>query len=452
MFLSIVVLALASVASVSAGGCRGHGCGHSIRPVHKPCKQHEVCEETPLIDCKQLEQKLVGYDGTDTGNKILFDVYWGNRVLDFETVTGNGTVSGSIPDALFGCTKKDTNTNSMGTPIGETYDQRHIDNAFPLDWRCDLSTPEPITTFDPQSGYLYELPTDAQFEAFVRDHGLELDTVIILYDRSPAYNRMATRAYFVFKYFGFQNVYIVDGGLDRCLADNERPGSDPLKTNIPTTTVYPANPADSSVSIVPGSVEITDAKFVAENLNNKFVKLIDARPRSMYWGYRYNDVNDPADDTDRPGGLIHTGQLIDRLGHIPGCYNRAWSNNYDWWQATVLGEGSPRTFVTFKPASELATIYSQFLDSQVTTVTICNEGIHAVLDAFVLKDILCFDNVLIYEGSHGEWAQLAVGGPLGSPAQAGRTAPLVTGCEIGPQECRTNEGEAPAAGSAASYP
>jgi thiosulfate/3-mercaptopyruvate sulfurtransferase len=301
-----------------------------------------------------------------------------------------------------------------------SYNTEHVAGAYPLDWRCELSTP----------AYLYELPDKQQFQDTMRSLGLERDSTIVVYDRAPGENRFAVRAEFVFEYFGFDNVYVVDGGLERIKLDL---GSGDL------TTVVPPAPTPSDVVVGQDDSLITDAQYVYDNLGNKKVNMIDARPRSMYWGRDYGIDAFDGSDSRKVGGLIHTGQQLERAGHIPGCSNRPWKENYDFWQ----DESSNNKHATFKPTEELLEIYAQYLRQSETTVTICNEGIHAVLDAFVLKKILCYDNVLIYEGSHGEWDYLpmsTVRDDVGQQPQY--TLPLTSGCETD-QDCIADESNEP---------
>jgi 3-mercaptopyruvate sulfurtransferase SseA len=425
----LTTVALVALLAVSTAWGKGYsdddddGYKRPGRPHPKKCSKHNVCEETPLITPAELDELLGSQDPP-----VLLDVYTGARII----------TPGGTPAANEGCT------------TDASYMTEHVAGAFPIDWRCDLSNP----------ARYYELPAETStgavdihgnpivgFEEKMQERGLDLDTPIVVYDRGDRWNHMAVRALFVLEYFGFTNIKMVDGGLNKIKADMS---IYPL-TNI---VIEGGNGPDlnlitpSAVDIVPDNSLITDAVFVGENLDNKFVNLIDARPARHYYGWCYDDPvtssfcagddqipcgmdpnpTEPRADKLAYGGAIHTGERNARPGHIPGCYNRPWAENYNWWNQTG------NTFVTFKPAHELAQIYSRFLETQKTAVTICNEGIHAVLDAFVLRKILCFENVLVYEGSHAEWADL----PFDSSEQD-KSTPLTLGCEYGGSECDTKK-------------
>jgi len=426
MFLvALAIVLLSSATIVRAGGydnsdsessrSRGRGRGRGRGPKRR-CGEHDVCEETPLITPHELANMLGGDDAP-----VVLDVYWGDK-----TASGPNPM---FPDAK--CTSKTASTGANRV----SYVEAHVQGAYPIDWRCDLST----------ANFLYDMPVKDQFEKLVDELDIEdLDAPLVFYDRNPGANRFAIRGAFVFEYYGYNNIMIVDGGLEKILADD-----------VGITIASGAGPAvpdpgatGSDARVRERHELLTDAEFIAENLDTEFVQLIDARPIHHYVGFNYpamgakDSMGMPLPDyAQTSGGAIHTGIPNVRNGHIPGCYNRAWADNYDWWTIDandVAGAsgagftaGEQLQFVTVKSATELASFYSKFLDTQKTVVTICNEGIHAALDRFMLEKVLC-RGALVYEGSHTEWTALPF-----DASEAARSTAVVTGCEYGGSECPT---------------
>ena len=95
------------------------------------------------------------------------------------------------------------------------------------------------------------------------------------------------------------------------------------------------------------------------------------------------------------GRVFHTGKAHAKRGHVPGAVNVYWKDNFN-------EDG------TFKSIESLRRLYRERgVKSGTTVVTYCNEGLHAAPPWFVLKELLGFDDVRVYDDSMSEWANEA---------------------------------------------
>lgn len=90
-----------------------------------------------------------------------------------------------------------------------TYAEGHLHNAFYLNLETDLSGP--VTS---ESGN-HPLPGLNRFKATLEAMGATNDSFFVIYDEGA--NFTAPRAWFVLKYFGLENVFVLEGGLKAAL-------------------------------------------------------------------------------------------------------------------------------------------------------------------------------------------------------------------------------------------
>jgi thiosulfate/3-mercaptopyruvate sulfurtransferase len=249
--------------------------------------------------------------------------------------------------------------NSPADTPDAAYKAGHLPGAHFVNWRKDLTD---VTNLP-----YYELPTKEEFQALLRKLGVHTNTHIVLY--CNLVNRLAIRAFFVLKYFGHEYASVMEGGIDAW-----------KNAGFSLSTILPPAPAPSSYTIVVENKSmIVDIDYVESVLCDRQHLIVDARPYAMYVG-------------ETIGGLIHLGQPIARYGHIYNSISLPWAENM------VNG--------FFKSKEELRELYaSRGIHPRGKTIIFeCNEGIHAVFDWFVAKYLLCYQNVVVYEGSTGEWA------------------------------------------------
>ncbi len=244
--------------------------------------------------------------------------------------------------------------------IGEKrkrYDQGHIQGAHFLHWVDDI--------IDRQNHARYNVIGKKSIEDLLSKIGVTNDSHIVVYDRFSS--RLSTRMYWTLKYWGHENVQVLDGGFDK------------WSINQPVTDAVPEVDATNYKVATMRKELRADAKRVEELVRSSRGTLIDGRPVKQFTG-------------EEPGAVFHTGKLHKNKGHIPGAVNIPWKDN-------LKADG------TFKSVLELQQMYHQSgMDSQGPIVTYCNEGLHAALPWFVACALLECEDVSLYDDSMAEWA------------------------------------------------
>ncbi|HET7600176.1 MAG TPA: sulfurtransferase [Gemmatimonadales bacterium] len=236
------------------------------------------------------------------------------------------------------------------------YETGHIPGAVKLDWVADLNDPV-------QRDYVAR----DRLQALLRAKGVNRDTVIVLYGDKN--NWWATYTFWVLRLFGLENLRIMDGGRLRWLQEGR-----PLTTDTPR---YPEG------DIVVGERDDSGIRAFREQVLEHVRRrgpTVDVRSPEEYRGERLHMPEYP-----------NEGAL--RGGHIPGARSIPWGRAVN-----------PETH-TFRPASELRTIYQQEngLSADAETVVYCRIGERSSHTWFALTYLLGFDRVRNYDGSWTEW-------------------------------------------------
>jgi thiosulfate/3-mercaptopyruvate sulfurtransferase len=238
----------------------------------------------------------------------------------------------------------------------------HIPGAVLIDWGSDIS--------DPLSKDI--LPKE-RCEEFLQTLGVNNDTTLILY--SDFGNLFATFAFWVFKYYGFQDVRIINGGRRKWLEEGM-----PIDANIPD---YPrgnfkASEPDKSIRAL-----MPDVK---EALGSPNKILVDVRSPKEYAGEL---AAPPEYPTERAM----------RGGHIPSAVNIPWNR-------TLNRDG------TFKSADELRKLFeSTGIATDKEIIAYCRIGERSSQMWFVLKYLLGYPDAKSYDGSWMEWGNV-IGNPI----------------------------------------
>ena len=243
------------------------------------------------------------------------------------------------------------------------YDIGHIPGAVRIDWERDLNDPETRDFIDGES-----------FAALMSARGISReDTVVVYGDRS---NWWAAYTAWVFELFGHPDVRLLDGGRDAWMGE-ERDTSFAVPEY--PRTAYPVVKRNDSPA----------RAFVAELLQDRPRQLIDARAPEAYAG------REEAPSGKAPGFLRH--------GHIPGAVSIPWGD-------TVYPNAR------FRTRTDIEKVYAGF-DPSRRTVTYCELGESSAHSWFVLRHILGFEDVALYDGSWAEWGNMVRVPVEKSPAQ-----------------------------------
>ena len=168
-----------------------------------------------------------------------------------------------------------------------------------------------------------------------------------------------SRVWWMFKYFGFQNIYVLNGGLSKWLKEKK-----PITKKISTKKI-------SSYNFSIDHTWIVKKKFIIQNLYNKRNLILDARNK-----LRFNGV-----EKEPRKGL--------KSGHIP------YSKNLFWKDLTNKGE----IIINKKLIKEKfykCNIKNKFI------ILSCGSGISACVLSLSIMHVLGI-KAPVYDGSWAEW-------------------------------------------------
>lgn len=240
----------------------------------------------------------------------------------------------------------------------ERYEEGHIPGAIRFDWNEDL-----------QDDQQFDVVTPTEFARLLGNHGIAENTTVVLY--GDFYNWFAAYAYWLFTYYGHDDVRLLDGGW-RSWMEAGYPTTAEAQTY--TSTSYSVPTIDPSVR-----VDIAEVKTAVET---DTAALVDVRAPPEYRG----DVLSP------PGW----NENVQRGGHIPGAVNVPWSR--------VIDEDG-----RFKSSTELMALFPGINNEEV--IVYCRIGERSALTWVALHELLGASNVKHYYGSWVEWGN-TVGAPI----------------------------------------
>jgi thiosulfate/3-mercaptopyruvate sulfurtransferase len=243
----------------------------------------------------------------------------------------------------------------------EKYDLAHIPGALPWTWKQDFQHP------------LYkDIPDKEGWESLLARTGIAKDTTVVVYGAPSKY--YATYAIWLLTIFGHRDIRLMNGGIEKWTAECR-----PVTTEVPAVTSieYQAQEPDWTIRAL--------RDLVHESIDESSRIIVDVRDRDEYCG-----VLSPTWKLPEDGGQ--------RGGHIPSAVNITWD--------MVLQDDG-----TFKPVEVLQEIYSsQGVTAEKEVLTYCVIGGRSSHSWFVLKYLMGYPQVRLYDGSWLEW-----GGLIGVP-------------------------------------
>ena len=242
------------------------------------------------------------------------------------------------------------------------FDHGHISGAVGWNWQSQL-----------QQGMVRDLIDKEGMQKLLSDSGISNSTTVILYGDNN--NWFACWAFWQLKYYGHQDVRIMNGG--RINWELEVKPFVETKTEVDSVP-YLAKEPDESLRAYRDQI--------LKALSEPGISLVDVRSPDEYSGLLFAPENVPQEGSQR-------------AGHIPGA------KNIPWAQATD-SDG------TFKTYAELLQLYKDNgITGEGNTVTYCRIGERSSHTWFVLTQLLGYSNVSNYDGSWTEWGSI-VGAPI----------------------------------------
>ena len=240
----------------------------------------------------------------------------------------------------------------IAVPGRHTFEAAHIPGADVLDLQGEFS--------DSSTELRFMMPATAQLETAFGRHGIGANSQVVLYSIGTA--MWATRFWWMLRSLGFENVSVLDGGLDKWKAEGRAIETGPARGYKP-------------------------ASFTAKPQNGYFVDKHQALAAST-------DRNTVVVNALNP--QLHKGvepSRYGRPGRIPGSVNVS---------AATLFDPETKAFVPLADAA--AKFAGQGISKDKRVVAYCGGGISATIDLFQLYR-LGYDNLTLYDGSMGEWAK-----------------------------------------------
>jgi thiosulfate/3-mercaptopyruvate sulfurtransferase len=259
---------------------------------------------------------------------------------------------------LFDCTTylepapAGSNAPYIAVPGRHSFEAGHIPGADFLDLQGEFS--------DQNTELRFMMPAVTQLEAAFGRHGISAHSEVVLYSIGTA--MWATRFWWMLKSLGFENVSVLDGGLDKWKLEARPLETGPAKGY--RQAAFTAKPK-------PGFFVDKHETLAATTESNTVV--VNALGPQFHKGL----------EPSRYG----------RPGRVPGSCNLS---------AATLIDPQTRAFVPLAEAE--AKFRAQGITKDKRVVAYCGGGISATIDLFLLHQ-LGYQNLTLYDGSMGEWAK-----------------------------------------------
>ena len=228
---------------------------------------------------------------------------------------------------------------------------KHIPNSQIFDIKNTFS--------DTTSQFPNTVPSSTQFQREVQKLGISFDSVIVVYDNIGIYT--SPRAWWLFRYFGHSQVFVLDGGLPQWA----------LEGNKITSQLRILSLGNFKSIVQP--ILIKSIKDIQQNIDSCDFEVVDARSEA-----RFNSrVPEPRK------GL--------RSGNIPN------SSNIPYSEVLNLGK--------MKNTEQLNTIFKNVIVKNRPITCSCGSGITACILLLAYQEITD-KTASIYDGSWTEWGTL----------------------------------------------
>lgn len=242
---------------------------------------------------------------------------------------------------------------ALGQPESgrQAFTESHIPGAVYFDLEQDLSSPVQASGH----GGRHPLPDLEQLTERIRKAGISNETRIVAYDDQGG--AMASRFWWLMRYLGHEQVYVMDEGFSAWQA-----AGFPVSSEVPIQI-----PASYTPHIQ--THLIADIEEVRNASTTGGAVLIDSREYPRYLG--------------------EVEPLDKKAGHIPGAVSMFWKEN--------LQEGTTK----IKSEDELGSRFNTF-DKDQDIIVYCGSGVTACPNVLALQEA-GFNRVKLYAGSWSDW-------------------------------------------------
>jgi thiosulfate/3-mercaptopyruvate sulfurtransferase len=236
------------------------------------------------------------------------------------------------------------------------YAEAHIPGEIGFDWKKDL-----------QDQVKRDFLGPAEFGELLGGRGISNDHTIILYgDRN---NWFAAYTYWYLKYYGHDNVRLMNGPREKWMSEGR-----PTSSDVPSYQPQQFSAREGDEAIRAYRDEVIRAL-------DESTKLVDVRSPQEYSG-----------ELIAMAGYEQEG--AQRAGHIPGAASVPWAQ-------AVQEDG------TFKSADDLRELYgAKGVLNGESIIAYCRIGERSAHTWFVLHELLGNDDVKNYDGSWTEWGNM----------------------------------------------
>ena len=256
-----------------------------------------------------------------------------------------------------------------GDGSGRTlYEQGHIPGATHLDWSTDL--------VDNTGRVAFVLAGPEQFGQAMQNHGIGDDTSVVAY--ADQLGSGPYRLWWACRMYGHDNVRVLDGGLDKWLAEG-RPLS--IESAIPGLARWTPGP---SIGLM------ATADDVAAATDDPEVMVLDSRPPEQFRGEFIWFETGPV--AAGPDGIARTTRGELRAGHVPGARNMPAASLF-------------RDDLTMRDPAEIRRLLEETgVRPTSKAITYCGVGVSASALLFAMK-LAGVEDVALYDASWEEWGR-----------------------------------------------
>ena len=223
------------------------------------------------------------------------------------------------------------------------------------------------------------LPSPAAFGELMQASGVNQDSAVVIAGRGTTAKDQAhaTRLHYTLKYFGHDNVALLDGGTAQW-----------AKEGRPLRYVREVPPRGDFIVDETRTDLLARTQDVEDAVKSSGVQLVDCRTEDFYLGLSYQRK------------LVSPGQK----GRLPGARTLPF--------VLLADNAGPAKLFSVREIRDVAALKGVKLETP--TIVYCNTGVTASLGWFVLHELLGNEEVRLYDGSMHAWSRLDPSHPIES--------------------------------------